>query len=48
MTLHPKLLNAIDHIDNSANKNTTKRCNNGSLKNNADNYLKQSDKNNQF
>ena len=30
------------------NKNTTKRCNDGSLKHNAGSSLKQSDKNNQM
>ncbi|XP_060855059.1 uncharacterized protein LOC132932710 [Metopolophium dirhodum] len=45
---HPTILKKIDHIDNAANKNTTKRCNDGSLKHNAGSSLQQSDKNNQL
>jgi len=47
-TQHPTILKKIDHIDNAANKNTTKRCNDGSLKRNAGSSLKLSDKNNQI
>ncbi|XP_022162268.1 uncharacterized protein LOC111028041 [Myzus persicae] len=44
---HSTLLKKIDHIDNAANKNTLKRCNDGSLKYNVGSSLKQTDKNNQ-
>jgi len=45
-TQHPTILKKINHINNAANKNTSKRCNDGSLKHNTGSSLKQSDKNN--